>query len=162
MKRSWFSIGTYGAKFPANTGTLWRTAESFGANYIFTIGERYKHQRADTRKAWREIPMFQYDEFDSFYSSLPKGCKLIGAEISKRSVGLTDFRHPLRAVYLLGAEDIGLPNWIQEKCDSIIQIPNASYCLNVALTGGIIMYDRHDKLSKGMFDDHRKGGRVRL
>jgi len=149
---SWFSIGTYGAKFPENTGTIWRSAQAFGANHIFTIGERYQRRMTDTRRAWQSIPLFQYEDFDQFISCFPKGAALIGIEISKRSKPLNTFTHPLRAVYLLGAEDTGLPEEVQKKCDYIVEIPDASHCLNVAVVGSILAYDRVQKIKAGDFD----------
>lgn len=149
---SWWSIGTYDAKFPENTGTLWRSAQAFGANHIFTIGERYKRRMSDTRRAWQTIPLFQFGDFDSFLNCFPKGAALIGIEISEKSKPLTTFRHPLRAVYLLGAEDTGLPMEVQRKCDAIIEIPHASHCLNVSVAGSILAYDRIEKIGRGEFE----------
>lgn len=144
MKSEWFAIGTYNAKFPENTGTLWRTAAAMGAHYIFTIGERYRRQRTDTRKAWQEIPLHQYDDFNQFKNTLPKGCELIGIELNKKSKDLTGFNHPPRAVYLLGAEDYGIPDNILKQCNQIIQIPS-KFCLNLSVAGSIVMYDRKTK-----------------
>lgn len=160
--RQWFSIGHYGVKYPENTGTLWRTAQGFGANYIFTIGERYRRQMGDTRYSYQEIPLFSYGDFESFKKTLPKACKLVGIEMSKRSVSLDKFKHPLRCVYLLGAEDNGLPPEIQKECDYIVEIPYSSHCLNVSLAGGLVMYDRINKIQQGIYDDHSTPGKRKV
>lgn len=152
---SWFAIGTFGAKFPENTGTLWRSAQALGASYIFTIGERYVRRMSDTRRAWQSIPLLQFEDFESFQRSFPKGSSLVGVEICKKSKPLDTFVHPLRSVYLLGAEDIGLPEEIQRQCDSIVKI-ESSFCLNVSVTGSILAYDRQTKLSMGNFDRNPK------
>jgi len=65
---------------------------------------------------------------------------LVGIEIDDISVPLYTFIHPQRCAYLLGAEDTGLDD-AACLCDSVIEIPS-SYCLNVATTGAIVMYDR--------------------
>lgn len=156
MTKEFFAIGTYGAKYPENTGTLWRTAQGFGASYIFTIGERYMHRPSDTRKAFQEIPLMQYPNFKSFKESFPKGVVLVGVELNKqRSINLNNFRHPLRAIYLLGSEKGGLPLDIQRQCDYIIQVPYSKQCLNVSLTGGIVMYDRINKIKNNQFSDNQ-------
>lgn len=49
-----------------------------------------------------------------------------------------------RAIYLLGAEDTGIPDNILNDCDSIVQLPG-NYCLNVAVAGSIVLYDRNSK-----------------
>jgi tRNA G18 (ribose-2'-O)-methylase SpoU len=60
------------------------------------------------------------------------------------SVSLVSFDHPDRAIYLLGAEDRGLSQEALEISDHIVEIPT-KYCLNVASTGSIILYDRLSK-----------------
>lgn len=50
-KRGYFGIGIYNPKTETNMGTLWRSAYNFGADFIFTIGMRYKKMGSDTAKA---------------------------------------------------------------------------------------------------------------
>lgn len=88
--------------------------------------------------------MFKFKAFEDFLSALPKGASLIGIELDPRSISVTTYKHPERAVYLLGAEDNGLPQDILGRCDDIIQIP-ASISLNVAVAGSIVLYDRNIK-----------------
>lgn len=54
------------------------------------------------------------------------------------------FKHPERAVYLLGPEDGRISNVALAMAKYVVQIPSLS-CLNVAATGGIVMYDRAAK-----------------
>jgi tRNA G18 (ribose-2'-O)-methylase SpoU len=59
---------------------------------------------------------------------------------------LPGFEHPDRVVYLLGAEDSGLPKRVLAHCHAVVSIPavrRASY--NVAQAGTIVMYDRFVK-----------------
>jgi tRNA G18 (ribose-2'-O)-methylase SpoU len=61
-------------------------------------------------------------------------------------VELSNFQHPEQAVYLLGAEDYGLPEKIMQKCHQIISIESVRLnCFNVAVAGSIVMYDRYQK-----------------
>jgi len=144
MKRGYFGIGIENTKTRANIGTLWRSAFGLGAAFIFVIGNRYKKQASDTVKAMRHIPMYHYDTFEQFYENMPKDCKLIGIELYERSRELSGYSHPERAIYLLGAEDIGLSNEAIAKCHSMIQF-DSKQCLNVSVAGSIIMYDRNSK-----------------
>ena len=53
------------------------------------------------------------------------------------------FQHPKRAIYLLGAEDTGLPPMIVDACHFHVTIPTVrSSSFNVAMAGTIVMYDR--------------------
>jgi len=143
-KRGYFGIGIYHTKTKTNIGTLWRSAKIFGASFIFTIGKRYKSQSSDTIRAPRHIPLFHYSAFDDFYKGIPYNCKLIGIEQTENSKNIVNFVHPERAVYLLGAEDYGLPPTILDKCQSVIHI-ETPLCLNVSVAGSIILFDRQTK-----------------
>jgi len=139
-----YGIGIENSKFKANLGTLFRSAQAFGADFIFTIGNRYAHQSGDTGKSWQSVPLFHYDSFEQFNESKPKSSVLIGVEINESSKSLKNFCHPKRAIYLLGAEDYGLSEKAAAACNYIVEVPT-SICLNVATTGSIIMYDRSVK-----------------
>ena len=138
----YWGMGIYHPKTKENVGTLWRTAHNLGASYIFTIGHRYRHQASDTTKAWRTLPLYSYQSFDDFHSTLPHECRLVAVEFPhKRARAVNNYVHPDQAVYLLGAEDYGLPDKILDRVHSIIHIPS-KMCLNVAVAGSIIAYDR--------------------
>jgi tRNA G18 (ribose-2'-O)-methylase SpoU len=138
-------IGIMGHKRDHNIGTLWRSAYILGASYIFTIGKKYKKQTSDVLKTWARIPLFHYEDFEDFRKHLPYDCRLVGIEMDSRSTPLVDFVHPKRAVYLLGAEDNGLPPAVLNACHELIQLPGTS-SLNVAVTGSIILNDRVQKV----------------
>jgi tRNA(Leu) C34 or U34 (ribose-2'-O)-methylase TrmL len=145
--RGYYGIGIASAKTPANVGTLWRSAHAFGAAFIFTIGARYPaaYQPTDTTKASRHVPLYNYVDRTAFLQSVPSGASIVGIEYGSDAVWspvtLPDFTHPERAVYLLGAEDRGIPSDLQAECESLIYVPT-DYCLNVAVTGSMVLYDR--------------------
>ena len=142
--RGYFGIGIYHPKRETNVGTLWRSAHIFGASFLFTIGRRYSHQCSDTLKVPHRVPLFSYESFSAFLASLPNHGRLVAVELDDHAVPASDFVHPQQAVYILGAEDNGLPPAILSKCCSIIQLPG-DFCLNVAVAGSIVMYDRMNK-----------------
>lgn len=136
-------IGIERSKTPINVGTLWRSAAILGADFIFTVGKRYPQQASDTIKAWRHIPYWEFDDLDDLRT--PYDAPLIGVEMEDRAHMLADFKHPQRAVYLLGAEDHGLSKRALEKCHQLIRLPGA-YSLNVAVAGSLVLHDRAVKL----------------
>jgi tRNA (guanosine-2'-O-)-methyltransferase len=142
--RGYFGIGIYHTKTKANVGTLWRSAFNFGAAFIFTIGRRYEKQSSDTVRADKHIPLYHYITFEEFYENTPFNCQLIAIEQSDKSVDVKKFTHPERCIYLLGAEDHGLPDKILDKSKKIVHI-DTPQCLNVATAGSIIMFDRLNK-----------------
>ncbi len=143
--RGYYGIGVENLKTEQNLGSLWRSAHALGAAFIFTIGRRYRVQPSDTSVAYRNLPLFQYDGFDDFYANLPRGCQLVGVEYPHDDAAeLPQFTHPQRAVYLLGGEDCGLSKRAMEKCHRIAYIP-CDFCLNVAVAGSVVLYDRISK-----------------
>ena len=68
-------------------------------------------------------------------------------EIHQSSVELPKFKHPSRAVYILGAEDDGLPLPLKKVCQHVVTIPtfglnHSRGSLNVSAAGSIVLYDR--------------------
>ena len=138
---AYFEIGIYNTKTETNVGTLWRTAYQLGASGIFTIGKRYRHQRSDTPKSPRQIPLRHFENFECFDLHRPSGAVLVGVEMG--GTKLKNFAHPKQAIYLLGAEDYGLPKKILNECNCLVSLEAirlASY--NVAVAGSLVIYDR--------------------
>jgi tRNA G18 (ribose-2'-O)-methylase SpoU len=146
MQRGYCGIGIIGTKNRYNTGTLWRSALGFNADFIFTIKARWraKGDRTDTTKSSRHIPLFHFDNFQDFKKSIPKEAKLIGVELTDEAVSLEEFNHPRSAIYLLGPEDGFIPKEILQECDIVLKF-NSQLGLNVAVAGSIVLYDRHSK-----------------
>jgi tRNA G18 (ribose-2'-O)-methylase SpoU len=140
-KRGFFAVGIEHGKNVLNHGTLWRSAQSFGAAYIFTVRRRFERQASDTRKAWRHLPVFHYGTLEDLMKHLPYDCLLVGVELDERAKSIQGYCHPERAVYLLGAEDHGLTAEARSRCHHLVQLPGL-YSLNVATAGSIVMFDR--------------------
>ena len=140
--RGYFGIGVYYPKYAENIGTLWRSAYSFGASFIFTIGKEYKEQPSDTSKAWKNIPLYHYSDFKEMKDLAPLDAKIVGVELVMDSLELLEYNHHERAIYLLGNESKGLPVDIQDQCDDIVEVSGAHFCLNVSVAGSIVIYDR--------------------
>jgi tRNA G18 (ribose-2'-O)-methylase SpoU len=142
MNRGFYGIGVFHTKKEQNIGTLLRSANCFGAAFVFTIGRRYKTQGSDTLKTERHVPLYHYADIADLKAHLPMAAPLIGIELDPRSVPLTSFQHPSSAVYLLGAEDHGLTPDALAACHQIVHVEGASRCLNVSVAGSIVMHDR--------------------
>ena len=73
--------------------------------------------------------------------ALPKGCELIGIELTEDAEDLPSFRHSLNCAYILGPEKGSLSPAAQERCAAIVKIPT-KFCLNVSLAAALTLYDR--------------------
>jgi len=138
----YFEIGIYHGKNELNIGTLWRSAYQLGAAGIFTIGKRYKRQPSDTLNAMNNIPLRHYETLEEFKANRPMGATLVGVEMG--CVSLSLFTHPRNAIYLLGAEDDGLPAEVLKYCNSVVSLDAVrTNSYNVAVAGSIVMYHRN-------------------
>lgn len=144
LQTSFFAIGIYKPKTAENIGSLWRTAYILGAQYIFLIDKRYTRQATDVLNVWSRIPLFQFKNFDEFYNAIPYNSRLVGVEMDDKAVDLKDYEHPRRGIYVLGAEDGGLPKEYRDRCHSLVKLPG-NFSLNVAVTGSVVLYDRISK-----------------
>lgn len=146
MSRGFFGIGVYHPKTSENIGTLWRHAYIYGASFMFVIGRRYSHQVSDTLHAVKHVPLYHYESFADFSDNRPYDCPLVCIELEEDAVPLPEYFHPERVVYLLGAEDHGLPQGILEMAQTTVSIPvKLPFSLNVATAGTLVMYDRYVK-----------------
>lgn len=139
--RGYFGIGVEGLSKPVNASNLFRSAHAFGASFIFTIDATYAARDAalDTSRAIDNMPYYRWDKVEELV--LPKGCALIGVELIEEAVLLPSFRHPPAAAYVLGRERGALSAGVLARCVHVVQIP-AQFCVNVAVAGAIVMYDR--------------------
>ena len=133
-------------KDETNYGSLFRTAHIFGANFIFLIGKRFKRLASDTTCSSKQIPVFEFSTFSEFQNFIPLNSEIVAIELDKNAKMLSHFVHPKQAIYLLGAEDIGIPEEILDKCNHIIKLPG-QISLNVAVAGSIVIYDRISKIN---------------
>jgi tRNA G18 (ribose-2'-O)-methylase SpoU len=141
--RGYFAVGAEGLSKRMNLGTLMRSAHAFGANFFFTVDADQKIRKAppsDTSKSPGHLPVFTWDSVDTM--ELPRGCQLVGIELTDDAIDLPSFGHPLQAAYILGPERGSLSPQMQAACQHIIKIPT-KFCLNIAIAGAIVLYDRH-------------------
>lgn len=149
--RGYFGVAVWHPKATVNVGTLWRSAHVFGAAFVSVVGGRYHKQPSDTMQTTRHVPLYEYDTFDAFYANLPHSCQLVAVELCDGARSLVEYGHPERAVYLLGPEDGSLPPEILKRCHSRVIIPG-THCLNLAVAGSVVLYDR---IAKGIEKSHR-------
>lgn len=139
--RGYFGIGVEGLSKPMNAGNLFRSAQAFGAGFLFTVQGSYSKSKAysDTSQSTNQLPFFEYNTVVEL--KLPDHCQLVGIELIDSAVKLPTFKHPVQAAYVLGPEKGQLSEEMLDRCNHVIKIPT-SFCINVAIAGAIVMYDR--------------------
>lgn len=143
--RGYFGVAIYHPKHEKNIGGLWRSAVAYEAAFLATVGTRYQRvQASDTPNAREKVPLLHFRDIDDLLEHLPHGCPLVGVELDPRATPLPAYEHRGRALYLLGAEDHGLPQSVIDRCHDLVQIPTAvPYSINVASAGSIVLAHRH-------------------
>lgn len=147
--RNFFWIGVYEPKFKENIGTLWRHANLFNANALFTVGEKsYKYQNTDTSKATRHLPLLAFSSYAQFLDSLPLNSQLIHIELDEgaKPIEAVNWRRYPNPIILLGSEGKGLPKEVLNYQPNVpryyISTPG-DFSMNVATAGTIIMHERY-------------------
>ena len=139
--RGFFAIGVESLSKQMNAGNLFRSAHAFGASFVFTIGGIYSpnHAKSNTSKSIVHMPIYNYNNFSDFLA--PEGAILVGVELTDDAIDLPKFKHPQKAIYILGPEKGNLSNNILSRCKYTVRIPT-KFCINLAMAGAIVMYDR--------------------
>jgi len=145
--RGYFGIGVEGISKPMNFGNLARSAHGFGASFIFTVApaKRIGSPESDTTKSQDHLPWYSYDGAEEM--RLPDDCRLVGVELTEDALELPSFRHPSKAAYVLGPEGGALSPQMLERCEFVVKIP-MNFCINVAMAGAVVMYDRMHSLGR--------------
>lgn len=155
--RGYFAVGAEGISKPMNLGNLVRSAHAFGASFVFLVDAEYgvRVSISDTSKSELALPVYDYPSVEQL--SLPRGCRLVGCELVDDAIPLPSFRHPLNAAYVFGPERSSLSPAMLARCDHVVRIPTR-FCINLAVAGAIVMYDR--MLCHGRFAERpvRPGG----
>ena len=140
--KGYFGIGAEEISKAMNLGAILRTAHAFGASFAFTVNAHHKAQAvfdSDTSRSLKNVPYYGWDSIAEM--RLPKGCALVGIELTDDAVELPSFRHPRAAAYVLGRERGSLSEEMQSLCDHIVRIPT-KFCVNVSVAAAITLYDR--------------------
>jgi tRNA G18 (ribose-2'-O)-methylase SpoU len=155
--RGYFGIGVEGASKPMNFGNLSRSAHGFGASFVFTVApnERIGAPKSDTSSSRDHMPWYTFSSPDDL--RLPDDCRLVGLELTDDAIELPSFRHPLRAAYILGPEGGSLSPEMIARCEFVVKIP-ITMCINLAMAGAVIMYDRMICLGRFAERPIRAGG----
>lgn len=123
-----------------------RAAHCFGVSLVMMQGARFQHQASNVTRAERHIPTLHVD---SIVQSTPYNCVKVAVELVEGAGDLRHFTHPERALYIFGPEDGTLGKDVLDRCQHVVSIPTA-YCLNLAATVNVVLYDRLLKRDRGV------------
>lgn len=142
MDRGYAIIGLENPKTAANIGSVLRIAGNFRAASVAVKGKRYEKHPTDVQKTYRHLPLFH--DVKDFRDFAPFDCVPVAIELSDDARPLGSYRHPERAFYIFGPEDGSVSRSVREWCRDVVYVPT-TFCMNLAVTVGVIMWDRMNK-----------------
>ena len=138
QKRGYSCIALDRPKSASNIGGVLRAAGCYGADLIVVSGQRYNKSKLDTQKAHKHIPLLEVQDIES---SVPKDCEVVAVDLVDGATNLCNFVHPERAMYVFGGEDSTLDERVLKFAKYKVFVPT-NYCMNLAATANVILYDR--------------------
>lgn len=139
-------------KCEANLGIVMRTVCCLGvADFMATVGERYHRPRTDVVDSYRQLPVFNYKDYEDLVSHMPEACDLVAVEQTERSVPLHEFQWPKRCLVVGGTEGNGLSRKFREHARYVVSLPSIGVSLNVSSAMSIVAYKRWEWLKTNGF-----------
>ncbi|MFN8994333.1 MAG: RNA methyltransferase [Pseudomonadota bacterium] len=136
--RGFASIGLHMPKTPANVGAVLRAAHCYDAKLVAISGKRSGFGSTNTTKAERHMPVILAEDL---VNAIPHGACPVAVDLVDDAECLFTFKHPERAFYVFGPEDGTLGQKVLSWCPRRVMIPT-SYCMNLAATVNVVLYDR--------------------
>ena len=143
---------------PANIGSIFRIADSFGVEQIFFCGKDIavtsNRMQRTARSTNKMIPYQQKEEIIQVIDELtPKGYIIIGLEITEDSLPITTsiFSKHDKIALIIGEESLGISEQVLAKVSKTIHIQmyGTNSSMNVATATGIALYE----ITKQMIND---------
>lgn len=142
-----------------NVGSIFRTAEGFGASKIILTGytpypalerdtrlphisEKLTSQIHKTALGAEHLVSYEHQELPPLAALKAEGYRIVGLEQAKRSINLSEYSTPDNIVLLLGEEVHGIEQEYIDQCDDILEIPmvGKKESFNVSVATGIALY----------------------
>lgn len=136
-----------------NVGAIFRTADAVGINKIYLTGytptplDRFGRKRGDLAKS--ALGAEEFVEWEHKKLVCPviakmkhDGFQIIAIEQDKKSTDYKKVKLKNKNAFIVGAEVIGIPKNVLEKCDIIAEIPmrGKKESLNVSVATGVALF----------------------
>lgn len=144
--RTWLVLD--GLQDPGNVGTIWRSADAFGASGLLLTGStadpyNWKAVRASMGAVFR-LPVWELDEAALTDLCRRSGLPLYGTALRDDTADLRDLPAD-PCVIAIGSEGKGLSDELLRRCDKTVKIPMEPTCesLNAAMAATAVLWERY-------------------
>ena len=133
-----------------NESVIIRTAEAFGLNTIFVVGERSR-EYGISQGADKQVLFIEFPDYPTFLNYLIKNNhSLVCIENIETATKLdTIQKYPINPVFVSGNEGHGVPEILLSNADLVVEIEQGvGYirCLNTAIAASIVIHDFFRKM----------------
>lgn len=143
--RTWLVLD--GLQDPGNVGTIWRTADAFGADGLLLTGHcadpyNWKTVRASMGAVFR-LPVWELERSDILPLCRKSGVVLAGSALRADTVSLRELPGGPCAL-VIGSEGQGISEEVLKDCDLTVKIPMKPTCesLNAAVAASVLLWER--------------------
>ena len=131
-----------------NVGSIFRSADGFGAARIYLTGYTACPPRVDLSKtalgADQSVPWIHYDNsIDAANAIMKSGIRLILIEQTIKSVSIYDLNFKFPVCFIIGNEVSGVSDELSKLTKTHVEIPmrGIKQSLNVSVAAGVIGYE---------------------
>lgn len=149
------AIIMFNPKYPHNVGAAVRACSCFDSSLIVFSGDRvslepegkkgYRLPREERMKGYKHVKLIN-DEYP--FNRFTKNVTPVAVELRPNAEQLPYFIHPENPVYVFGPEDGSIPQIYLKHCQRFLVIPSP-FCLNLAASIYVVLYDRIAKIMRG-------------
>lgn len=136
-----------GLQDPGNVGTIWRTADAFGADGLLLTGHsadpyNWKTVRASMGAVFR-LPVWEVDQSEILPLCQRSHLPLCGTALRADTVSLAELPSD-RLALVIGSEGQGISQQLLSHCDLTVKIPMKPTCesLNAAVAASVLLWER--------------------
>ena len=132
-----------------NESSLIRTAEAFGINLVFVVGNRRANYSV-SQGAEKQVLFIEFPDYIKFLAyARDNNHSIVCIENSNDAIEVSEIKkYPNNPIFITGNEHRGIPDVLLRNADTTIQIEQGTGympCLNTAIAGSIVMFDFFSK-----------------
>ena len=139
--RGYAAIALHAPTREPNVGGAARAASVYGAAMMVVGWRSYSRLSTDTLASHRHMPVLVVP---NVLDVIPYDCIPVAVELWDDATPLPQYQHPERAFYVFGPENGSLGDEIAGRCRDRVMVPTR-YCMNLAATVNVVLYDRMAK-----------------
>lgn len=141
-----FGLALFAVADPGNLGTIIRTCDAVGCQYLFLLDQATDPYDPNSVRASMGA-LFSVNiikvRSDKFLDWTRQHAIMVAGSSDKAALDYVEFDYPERMIFLMGSEREGLPEEVVSNCSKLLRIPmmGKSDSLNLSIATGVLLYE---------------------